>query len=381
MANIFTVTMAPVSPPYDDGPKNIVIGIARRLNTHRFYFVSSFKNIFSECDNIDFIRSPFQKTGGYAMPALQKLFIFFIIIFKIKKIDIFQFFFTPRPYFSKIFGRMINLYHKRSIQVVSSVHTLLANNRKEMMPSLFFSDYVVVHSEYSKRIFLEAGVKNVVRIYPGIELSRFQPGGSGREGRNLSENTQSIIYPGTYKALKESYSLEDFCKIAMNIREKAKNINFIMACRIRTKQERCLEDDFRKLIDRHGLGPCFSLLNTVENIPALFGSATIGIFPARKPMAGILEIPLVLLEMAYLGKPVIYGSVPPLEELSEKGLGIRVEDSSPEAYADEALRILHDEKLALAIGQRSRRAVSDYFNMESLAYEYGKLYDSLSIRV
>ncbi len=348
---------------------------------HRFYFVSSFKNIFSDCGNIDFIRSPFQETGGHTMPALQKLFIFFAIIFKIKKIDIFQFFFTPRPYFSKAFGRMINLCHKRSIQVVSSIHTLLANNRKNMIPSLFFSDYVVVHSEYSKRIFQAAGVKNVIRIYPGIELSRFQPDGGAREGRNLSESTLNIIYPGTYRVLKDSYSLEDFCKIAANIRKKNGNINFIMACRIRTRQERYLEDDFRQLINRYGLESCFSLLNTIENIPALFSSAAIGIFPARKPMAGILEIPLVLLEMAYLGKPVIYGSVPPLEELSEKGLGIRAEDSSPEAYADEALRILHDEKLALAIGQRSHRAVRDHFNMESLAHEYGRLYDSLSIRV
>ena len=145
--NIFSITMTLVSPPYDDGPKNIVIGIARRLKKHHFIFISFLFKKFPQEENITFVGSPFQNNPALKMSLMQQVFIFFAILLNLKKVDIFQFFFTPRKYFSTIFKSLLTKLNKRSIQVISSVHALYDANTGADIKSLLFSDIVIVHSD------------------------------------------------------------------------------------------------------------------------------------------------------------------------------------------------------------------------------------------
>lgn len=368
---IFAITMTPINPPYDDGPKNIMLGVARRIKEHDFYFISSVGKCFGPEENITFIRSPFQKPGRHSMTILQKAFIFFTTIFNMKKIDVFQFFFTPRPYFSKIYRNLLKKNNKKSVQVISSIHTLFDKNTKESIPSLFFADYVVVHSDYSGKVLSDMGVKNIVRIYPGIELARFNA------DKVNADSNFNIIYPGTYKILDESYSFDKFCEIASTVRDKNDKARFIMACRIRTGEDRILENKFKAAVERHGLKNIFVLLRTVDNMPELFNKCAAGIMPAARPMKGILEIPLVLLELSALGKPVLYSNVPPLDEIAKAGIGIKVAGPGPISYAEILIKLLADERTVLETGERSKEAVKKYFNMDRVAGEYQKLYENL----
>lgn len=377
--NIFTITMTPMSPPHDDGPKNIAIALARRLVMHRFCFISSVKSSFANYDNVVFVKSPFQTTGKHRMSFFQKIFIFFFIISHMKEIDLFQFFFTPRPYFSIVFKRLLKKNKKRSIQIVSSIHTLLSKNQEKSVASLFFADYVVVHSDYARNVLVKNGVNNVIRIYPGIDRERFDRAASVSMANTqlVAPGGTNIIYPGTYKILNDSYSFHEFCKIAFSVKQQIPEVRFIMACRIRTKEDVYLEKRFKSLIIKEGLMDIFTLLNTVCDIPSLFGKSSAGIMPASRPMTGILEIPLVLLELAVLEKPVIYGDVPPLDELDRKGLGIRNLDGSTESYAKILVKCLRDRDFSLEVGLRSREAVINNFTMDIAGGEYQKLYKGL----
>lgn len=376
--------MTPINPPRDDGAKNIVIGIAKRIRDYHFYFISSFSKAFNETLNVSFIRSPFQRPGRHSMSLFQKAFIFITSMNMMKKINVFQFFFTPQQYFSNVYSRFCKKYNKRSIQIVSSVHTLYNRNSKDIIPSLFFADYVVVHSEFARKRLIDAGVKNVTRIYPAIELERFnikQIQDRTIEKSYTLRNGFNIIYPGTYKILNSSYGFDYFLKIVTAVIKKHRNIRFIMACRTRTREDLVLEEKFKTATGKLNIKKFFCFLNNIEDIPSLFFQCDAGIMPIKNNMVGILEIPLVLIELAALEKPVIYGNIAPLNELQEKGLGIMIDEQFPEAYAKNLLNILEDGKLASQIGKASKDAVINYFNMDNAAAEYKNLYDTLKVNV
>lgn len=371
---IFTITMAPINPPYDDGAKNIVMGIARRIKEHCFYFVASHKNKFSPAENIIFIWSPFQKPGKHSMSVLQKLYVFLVTIFIVKKIDVFQFFFTPQPYFSGFYRKFVNKNAKKSIQIVTSVHTLLDKNMPEKIPSLFFADRVIVHSDYAKQKLRALGIDNVTRIYPGVETDRFKPVSCGND--EYSKKTIRIVYPGTYKILNDSYSFEELLNISLLATKKIKNIEFVMACRIRTGEDAMLRKKFLLLLKKSGIEN-FILLNTINDMPSLFNSCTAGIMPMRSPMIGIMEIPLVLLELSALGKPVIYGDIAPMDELDRHGIGIRVIDRKADTYADNLIKCVEDKGFYSDIGRRSQDAIKKDFTMDTVTAQYEKLYSDI----
>lgn len=374
---IYTLMMAPVNPPYDDAAKNIALGISQRIKTQEFYFFSSWKNRpFPESINITFIPSIFQRAGAHSMPLAQKIFVTLVIIFNMRSIGLLQFFFNPQPYFSRIFGWLTRFTNKKSLQIITSSHSLFSKNKPGKIARLFFADQVVVMSEYAQKKLEGEGVKNITCIYPGIELSRFTPASS-----NIQPAGQmNIIYPGTYKLLNESFSFDDFCGIAKEISKRFKQARFIMACRIRSRQEAILSRKFRKQVGGHDLERLFTFFDTVGDIPSLFNSSHIGIIPAYRELAGILEIPLVLLELAALEKPVLYPALPPLNELEARGIGVAVTDLSAGGYANALSMLLDDPEQYSRIGKKSRRGVIEHFNMESVAAEFQKIYHNLENR-
>ncbi|MDP3791514.1 MAG: glycosyltransferase family 4 protein [Candidatus Omnitrophota bacterium] len=370
---IFTITMAPISPPYNDGAKNIVMGIAQRIKKHLFYFVSSLGNKFAPETNIAFIPSLFQKPGRHSMSILQKLYVLFITVLIAKKIDVFQFFITPQPYFSGFYSRFVKKNGKKSVQILTSIHTLFNKNANVPISSLFFADRVVVHSDYAKEKLTALGVKNVIRVYPGVETQRFgAPRGSDLKHAPLPR----VIYPGTYKILNDSYSFSELLKIALLVTKKIRNAEFVMACRVRTKEDAKLKKEFAVLLKNNGVEN-FTLLDTVEDMPALFNSCAAGIMPVRRPMVGILEIPLVLLELAVLGKPVIYGNIAPLDELERHGIGIKISGDGADAYAENLIRCLKDAKFYSDVANKSQDGVKRCFTMDAMAAEYDKIYSEI----
>jgi glycosyltransferase involved in cell wall biosynthesis len=371
---IFTITMAPINPPYDDGAKNLMMGVATRIKEHSFYFVSSPGRRFQNSGNIIFMRSPFQRTGKHSMSILQRIYICLITVFMPAKPDIFQFFFTPQPYFSAFYKRFIRNRNKKSVQIVTSIHTLFNRNAHTRVPSLFFADRVIVHSDYSKKRLIDMGVKDVVRIYPGVETDRFKAVRS--DTVMPAADAARIVYPGTYKILNDSYSFGDFLEMASCVIREIPNVKFVMACRLRTTEDAVLKRRFEILLKKRGINN-FTLMDTVDDMPSLFNSCSCGIMPAAKPMVGILEIPLVLLELAALKKPVIYGNVAPLDELEKNGIGIKAGSHQARSYADSLIKCLKDKALYSAVARSSHESIMKNFTMDAVAAQYRSMYSDI----
>lgn len=377
--NIFSITMTLISPPYDDGPKNLVIGIARRLKKHSFIFISFLSRRFKEEDNITFIASPFQNGPAIKMSFMQQIFIFFAIFFNFKKIDIFQFFFTPRKYFSIIFKRLLKRSNKRSIQVISSIHSLYDANAGSDIKPLLFSDVIVVHSDYSKARIEGEGFSNVIRIYPGVDLERFNVKNLKKDNFFNEEESgiTHVIYPAALRVLERSYSHEGLCKIIMMVKEKIKNVKFVLACKVREKRDARLEEEFKNTSKEFNIENSILFLSTVDDMPSLLNSCDMAIFPSDKGPMGILEIPLVLLEASALSKPVIYSNVPPLNELKQHNIGICLDDMSADSYAKAIIDLAHNKNEQERIAYLSRSAVAKDFTIDNMASQYDAIYNAL----
>jgi len=377
--NIFSITMTLVSPPYDDGPKNIVIGIARRLKKHHFIFMSFISRRFKRENNITFIASPFQNRPSLKISFMQQVFILFVISFKFKKIDIFQFFFTPRKYFSIIFNHLLEKLNKRSIQIISSIHALYDANIGVDIKSLLFSDAVVVHSDYSKMRLEKEGLSNIIRIYPGVDLERFSAKNLNQESffKREANDVIHIAYPAALRVLKNSYSYEGLCKIIMLVREKIKNVKFVLACKVREKKDTLLEEEFKKTAKEFDVKDSIIFFRTVDDMPNLLNSCDMVIFPSDKGPVGILEIPLVLLEASALSKPVIYSNVPPLNELKQHSIGICLDDMSADSYAKAIIDLVYNKNERERVASLSRSAIIKDFTIDNMASQYDAIYNTL----
>jgi len=376
---IFSVTMTPIKPPFDDGPKNIVYGIAKRLKGYKFYFISSMRRKFPYSENIRFIRSPFQRRYHHSMTLPQKVFVFMAMLINAGKIDIFQFFFTPNRTFARVCGYLMGVWKKKSVQIISSVHTLLKDNAGRQVKDLFFGDAVIVQTDHGKKILEAEGISNVKRIYPGIDLARYDNVRPVEKYVSYFEpGYKYILYPGNYGLLMDSYSFEGLCGMFQMVLRENKDIRFVMACRIRSKRDILLEKEFKRLAEKDSLGDKIVYFNTVDDMPALMAECSLGVLPVDKEMSRILEIPLVVVEMAAMGKPFIYGKVSPMEELMDKGIGLYPEDNEPESYSEMINVFLSDEEFAVKTGAASKKGVEEYFNIDMTSSEYENVYKQIS---
>ncbi|MBI4707960.1 MAG: glycosyltransferase family 4 protein [Candidatus Omnitrophica bacterium] len=377
--NIFSITMTLVSPPYDDGPKNLVFGIAKRLKKHNFFFVSFLFKKFKVEDNIKFIGSPFQNSPSLRMSVMQQVYIFFVILLNLRRIEVFQFFFTPKEYFARFFKIMLEKANKRSVQVISSTHSLYAGTNKTNIKDLFFSDSVIALSDFSKQRLESDGVGNVVRIYPGVDLDRFDKRRIKNDFfvKDRIPGVKYIIYPGAYRVLNLSYSFKDLVSIILEVKKVFGNVKFVLACKVREKKDSFLEKEFKETARQFGVDKEIHYLNIVDDMPALLNSCDMVILPSYKHLFGILELPLVLLEASALEKPVIYTAASPLDELRDAGIGVGLKDSSCQSYANTIIDLLKDKNKSDNIGFTSKSAIIKNFNLEKMSAEFDAVYNSL----
>jgi glycogen(starch) synthase len=128
-------------------------------------------------------------------------------------------------------------------------------------------------------------------------------------------------------------------------------------------------------ITRLGLGEHASLVGRVEHrhVDDLISAATAVVMPSR-----FEGLPLVALEAAWLGRPVVATDAPGLRCAVDGNIsGIVVNDGDPEALADALLRLVEDQAMAQKLGANARAAVEQDWSLGACVDEYESLYERL----
>lgn len=359
----------PLAPPWQDSNKNLTRNIISYVNNVCFHVLTPKDYTFNK-DNV-ISEDIYQPTGDYAQEIQQNIQALFHLITVNKQIDMFHFVHTPNPQKSLV------LKHLTKFKNIPSIHTIIKTPESYYdIKNLLFADKIVTLSDYNKQKLKEAGVQNISRIYPGLdlkEIDNYDPYAlEFRNEHNLLKNFL-ILFAGDseYSGVNKSV-LECIPPIV----SKYHNAKFIFACRKKTEDSKDVESELKQNVIDLGIEKYFIFLSQVDDMLKVIRSIDICIFPIG-PQTNRVDIPLLLLECMAYAKPVVISDLPPLNEVFLDDIGYKVNPEDRDSLIKALLELLESNSLRFEKGYKARQIVEKYFNIKILAKEYENLYAGL----
>lgn len=135
-----------------------------------------------------------------------------------------------------------------------------------------------------------------------------------------------------------------------------------------------LEDDLRRLATRLGLDRRVLLLGERTDARDLLALFDVCVLPSLWE-----GLPLVLIEAAWLGKPIVATAIDGVREVLRDGeTGLLVPPADPAALAGAVVRLLEDPALAASLGAAARAEVPAEFSLERMIGATERLYRELA---
>jgi glycosyltransferase involved in cell wall biosynthesis len=336
---------APLGPPWNNSPKNLVHGIVRHAG--RFgYHVLTAGDFMIEHPLVRCIPAPafsFQPTLG------QKLRVAWTLRRHPDPIVLGNSFFRP----NRTTQRFFNLLRRRPfVQTITCLP-----DPPEALPRLLFGEHVVVLSRWAERL---CG-RPCRRIPPGIEMTEPADPAPVVERMGLGADPV-ILYAGDYAECGDL--VEALPKIWRAIPEAWA----IFACR----RKRRSDDDVRRRLE--STPGRLRVVGETQELDALLAAAWVHVFAPRS-LSGKMDLPMVLLETLRAGTPAIVSSLEPLRELGVEPVVRAVPPADPDGLAQAVVASLRcSERGALRL--EARRAAAR-FDIRTVAAEYEALYDEI----
>ena len=362
------IVSKPLGPPWNDSGKNLVRDIIAHIPEERFRaFVPrgvrlGFPHVTEE--------ELYGSSGSYAPALSQNLRLFLRLLKPDRRAGIYHFFFAPNPRSSQAARILIRVKRKPCVQNISSKPGSFDN-----VEDLIFGDRVIVHSNFTRREIEARGVRNVTRIYPGIVPPPSPDSERQRRAEALvgGRDGSLILYPGDYRF---SGAIPALTAAIPAVRARHPRSRFILACRIKTPEDRQYEKNMVEKLEADGTRDAVVIINDVPDFIALISLCDLIIFPATSLYAK-MDIPLALIECLAMGKPLIITDSPPLKEILKRPAGILIPPDSPDDLSRAILELLSDEERRQTMGEEGRQTVSEHFDIRKLALQYAEIYKEL----
>lgn len=368
----------PLSPPWDEASKNLAFEIIKNstgkveclpLTTTE---VDHFENIPQAKISPEKIYTSNSMEFSFTekIQLLKRLYKFSL------KTDIIHFLFTPRSITSLLIRLRLFFSKVKTVQTIATISDNIIN-KKRKLKKILFADKIIIQSNVTRSKLEKIGIKNTERIYPGIDLEKYQPNEKDAELLkyfNLTNNDLIILFAGEYTRLK---AIDDIVSAFEIIAQKDPQIKLILACRIKSKDDTKKKKEVQENVNKKGLKEKIIFIDTFANMPALFNLSDINIFPVRE-MAGKFDIPLAVIEPMACGKPVIVSDIPVLEEFVKNNkTGIVVEKQNPTQLAETVLELKNNPEKMKEIGENARKFCEENFDIKKVAQKYEDIYLSL----
>lgn len=354
----------PISPPFNDSGKNLVRDIVKWTDGVKFHiFTSKGGGIFRERVINEEI---YPHSSSYRLSLEDRLRVF-IRLLKGDNIPIYHFFFAPNLLTSRILSILMKLKKgKKTIQTIMS-----SPKNIERIKDLIFTDYVITMSDWFEKILTAAGIKNVQRIYPGVELlplpsleekikakKDFKFGGDG-----------IILYAGDYE-------FGEGCDFVLDIARRVvlnRDFKFVIACRAKTEKSSMIEERLKRKCFKQGIGEKVIFTGEISDMKKLFLACDLQIFPC-KTLYAKMDIPLVLLEGLSMGLPVIISDIEPLNEIMKGDIGLKIKSFDCKEWGCKIMNLITNKEILLKLRENCHKIVTTYFACERLGKEYENFY-------
>jgi glycosyltransferase involved in cell wall biosynthesis len=390
--NIFMITSVPMTPPWDQGDKNLAYGLTQSLQDHRF-------KVFTQQDTPRPCGANLNPIPIFASrnPSLfQKARVFWYLMQTTsngvksgwaggdKDTDLFHLIYKPTTGSSWL-NRLMPAFRKRP-----TLHTIPALSAIEdkIHPGLFFADQFVVLSCHAYNKLRKLGFANVTHIPVGIDTIRWSALRFNRPKMRarLGISTQAVLlFPGHYTP---GYGAEVILESLPGLVGEIPDLRIIFACRLRSAGDKEREQAYKKKVASMGLSKHILFFNTVEDMRPLIAASDLTILPSET-MRDKLDIPTTLLESLAARVPVVISDLPPMNELMgatpakdafRQGnlriseIGLTVPPGDPLALVGAITHLLKDHVLRQYMGKNGEELIQERFNCIKAAKEYENLY-------
>ena len=209
--------------------------------------------------------------------------------------------------------------------------------------------------------------EKVVRIYSGVELEAFQPGGRDwfRVKRELGFDPEAPLV-GTIGRLVYQKAHDVFLQAASLVAKAVPDVQFLIV------GEGPLRPGLEVLSRELGLRSC-RFVGFREDIPNTLSIMDVFV------LSSVLEgLPRVLLEALAMARPVVATRLDGVTEVIQDGLtGLLVPPRDPAALADAIVSLLKDQDPARRLGQAGRKLVEERFAVSRMVAEVDRFYTTL----
>ena len=361
------IVSKPIAPPWNDASKNIVRTLLAHSEAfaYRFFGTPQSRKLETASIKCDAI---FGDSGTFQPSLRDSVRSFAHLALPDPGTALYHYFFSPNPRTSHVL-RWLSASKRRP-----TVHTMCSTPEDPQTARLLFADAVVVLSDHTADSLSKAGVRRVVRIYPGLEPPTVSPDTERlRQDLGLQPGEACVVFSGDYEY---SRAHEVILASLPDLMRRCPDAHFVFACRHKTAAAAAIEADAKARVQTLGLSSRVHFLANLQRFPDLLHLASIVVFPVQS-LRHKMDIPLTLLEAMALKRPIVVSDLGPLKELVVSANGLKVPPGDAGAFTDAVASLHRDPVARRQMGEVGARVVADTFSAPRMAREYEDLYASL----
>ncbi|MCK9379025.1 MAG: glycosyltransferase family 4 protein [Candidatus Moranbacteria bacterium] len=371
MKKILLVTR-PIAPPWDEASKNFAFTLAKDLSKNENLELHLMTNgVVSELPK-EIIQEQVYTQSQNDFDFYQKIRSLFFQLKNKDKFDITHYFFTPTKFNSFIIKNFIQNKNAKSIQTVATLRQDLFSD--EELKNLMFGDLIITYSDFAKEKLLSLGIKNVERIYPGIDLENYSPKETRVKNENYALDDFVINFAGEYTRLG---AMDDVVEAFIEVSGKIPTAKLSMAVRVKNEKDADKKNEVVEKLRKNNLLEKVVFHDDGKfNMADIYNLADISIFPVQN-MRGKFDVPLVVVEAMACAKPVIISNIPILEEFSSKENSVQIEAGNVEQLTAAILELHDNPEERKTLGISAREYVKQNFDIKNVSKQYAEVYESI----
>lgn len=367
MKKILLITR-PIAPPWDEASKNFAYFLAKETKDFEFHVLTP--GYVKDLENHIF-QEPIYSSTHLDWKQRLKLFK---LIFKMRQFEIAHFMLTPNKLNTWAFKAFLTNRRTKTMQTIATLREDLFSD--QTLKKLMFADLIVTYSDYAKNKLHALGVRNVGRIYPGIDLQKYAPTEKNLQTMQLlgiCHNDFIISYPGEYTRLGAT---DDLVNTLPDLFAKIPNAKFMFACRIKNEKDAAKKTEIEQILLKKGLQQRVIFTDTFTDMPKLYNISDIVAFPVRD-MKGKFDVPLAVIEAMACEKPVIISDLPILQEFTNSENAAIVKTGDMQEFVSICVDLWQNKTKRENIGKLARKYTQENFDIQHVVTQYQAAYKSL----
>lgn len=362
----------PIVPPWDEASKNFAYFLGKTVVGHELTLLGTHDASLPELPATAAL-APVYRSAHFGLREKANLFRY--LRGNRGAFDITHYLFTPTRLNIGVIRALARPTAGKTIQTVATLRTDLYSPRT--LRGLLFADQITVYTDATRQKLNNLGLTNVERIYPGIDLERYQPCAKSQavlDTYGLSADDFLVVYPGEYTRLGATDWLVETL-IRHFTGAVAEPFVFLFACRIKNEADHVKREVVR---ERFRAAGCLDRIrfdegDATSDMAAVYNTADVVAFPVGD-LRGKFDVPLIIIEAYASGKPVILSDLEAFREFSNDQISATIPRLDSEAFIEKILYLKHNPDQMKEIGQAARAYAEAHFDLRETAKHYADLY-------